>query len=118
MRQADYARKFDAAVAEINNAGVRGWNGVPPSLRLSRKMGFKQRPPYYVPFGKMAVSSAIYFAVTWGVFMHLVQWRAQAVSISGQVLISTLAGLAFGLSMALWYRFVRRKNRLSSWDDL
>ncbi len=118
MKQSDYARRFDAAVAELNTAGVSGLNAMPPYLRIGRKMGFEPRPIYYQSFAKIAISSGIYVAVTWGVFMSLVFWRDRGMPAAMQVFTAALTGLLFGLGMAVWYRHVRRKSGLSTWSDL
>jgi len=74
MKPSDYDREFDAAVAEMKNAGVWRWNGMPPYLRLGRKLGFNPRPPYYVSSGKIAVASGAYLAIFLGV-SKLVIWQ-------------------------------------------
>jgi hypothetical protein len=118
MKQSDYARRFDAAVAELNTVGVSGSNAMPPYLRIGRKLGFEPRPLHYETFARIAVSSGIYFAVTWGIFMSLVFWNDRGMPTAMQFFTAAGAGLLFGLGMAVWYRSVRRKNGLSSWDDL
>ena len=118
MKQPDYARRFDAAVAELNTAGVSGLNAMPPYLRIGRKIGFEPRPLHYESFAKVAVSLGIYFAVTWGFFMSFVFWQDRGMPAPMQAFNAALAGLLFGLGMAVWYRRIRRKSRLSSWDEL
>jgi hypothetical protein len=117
MKPSDYDRKFDAAVAEMKNAGVWRWNGMPPYLRLGRKLGFKPRPPYYVSFGKVAVLSGAYFAIFMGVYKLLI-WQDPVKSVPAQLIGALISGLLFGIFMATWYRHVCRKSGLSSWDDL
>jgi hypothetical protein len=118
MKQSDYQRRFDAAVAEMNNAGVWRWNGTPPYLRIGRKMGFEPRPPYYESFTKVVVLFGTYFAVMWGLAMNLFIWRNQAMPFPLQLIGSAITGLLFGFGMALWYSYVRKKSGLSSWRDL
>lgn len=118
MKQSDYSRRFEAAVAEMNNAGVWRWNGMPPYLRLFRRLGFEPRPPYYVSFSKMALLSGTYFATAMGVLSYLIIWPYQVVPFPMNLISPAAAGALFGISMAVWYRYVRTKNGLSSWDDL
>ena len=118
MKQLDYQRRFDAALAEMSSAGVLRSNGMPPYLRIGRKIGFEPRPLYYESFIKVVVFFSIYSAVLWGLAMNLVIWRDQAIPFAVQLISSALAGVLFGFGMALWYRYVRRKSGLSSWAHL
>ena len=117
MSRSDYSRKFEAAVAEMNNAGVWRLNGMPPYLLVARRLGFEPRPPYYASFAKITLSFGVYFAVVWGLAMSLVFWR-DYMPVPLQLISSAVAGLLFGIIMATWYRHVRRKRSLSSWGDL
>lgn len=118
MTQSDYSRRFDAAVAEMDAAGIWRSNGLPPYLKLGRKLGLEPRPPYYLPFAKVVVLLGLYFGLGWGFMMSLIIWRQQAIPLYFQFIVAALAGLSFGLVMASWYHHVRKKRRLSSWQDL
>ena len=100
------------------SAGVWRTNDMPLYLRMVRKIGFEPRPPYYESFAKVVVLFGTYFAVSWGLAMNLVIWRDQAIPLPIQLIGPALASLLFGFWTALWYRYVRRKRSLSSWDDL
>jgi hypothetical protein len=118
VKQSDYARKFEAAVAEMDAAGIWRSNSLPPYLKLGRKLGFELPPPYYQPFASVAVVFGLYFGTIWGILMSVVMWRPQAMPVALQIITATLAGFSFGLAMALWYRHVHKKHGLSQWQDL
>ena len=101
----------------MNNAGVWRWNGMPPYLRLFRRLGLEPRPPYYASFSKIALLFGTSFAVAIG-FFHFFISPYQAPLFPMTLIRLAAAGALFGISMAVWYRYVRTKNGLSSWDDL
>ncbi len=87
-------------------------------VRIGRKMGFKPRPICYEPFAKAAVLPGVFFAVTWGLSMHVFVWREAGRPIAVQGFSVALAGLFFGIVMAAWNGRIHRMKNLSSWDDL
>lgn len=117
MSRSDYPRKFEAALAEMKNAGVWRASAIPPYLKVARRLGFELRPPYYMSFANVAGFLGVYFAVFWGLSMRFLFWR-DYVPMSFQLINSAVAGIMFGIAMAAWYRHVRKKHSLSSWDDL
>ena len=60
----EYERKFQAALDEMQAAGI--WRGNALSARLTpvRSIGLKPRPAYYVPFIKVALHQR-YFSLAW-----------------------------------------------------
>lgn len=117
MAQSDYPRKLEAALTEMDNAGIRASNAVPPYLRVARRFGLELRPPYYISFAKVALSAGVYFAVMWGLLTSLIFWQGYE-AVQRQLINSVESGLLFGVTLAAWYRYVRWKRSLSSWDDL
>ncbi len=121
MGEDDYQRKFDAAMAELDKAGVWRSNANPPYVRQARRLGFKPRPPYYVSAVNLAVWAGLYFGLFMGLYGYLkpvLGLRDTAMSGFAIALGAIMSGLLFGVSMAAWYRHVRKKHGLSSWEAL
>ena len=116
--QADYERRYAAAVAEMQRAGISRWNGEPPEVRLMRRLGLRPRPRHYQSFMSVMLQNWLGFSLVWGAVMYLGQWKY-----SGQWLfiafgITLIAGLLYGIGMASVHSQAVRKHRLSRWEDL
>ena len=116
--ETEYDRRYSAAVAEMQRAGIWRWNGEPPYVRLNRRIGLPTRPPYYVPFWTAVLSFGANFSLGLGLFTYCLQWQGPSRPLLSDVVALGVAGLCFGLAMAAWYRRVRVKHRLSRWEDL
>lgn len=116
--QADYERRYAAAVAEMQRAGVRRWIGEPPQVRLMRRMGFRPRPPHYQSFMSVMLKMWLSFSIFWGAGMYLVRWQYSAQSLSIALPITLIAGWLYGMGMASVHLQAIRRLRLSRWEDL
>ena len=113
-----YYRRYAAACEEMRRANVRHWDAEPPFVRVARSLGFKPRPPYYLPFTRAAWAFGLYFVRVWPAVMYLIAWRHQESPLLADCLGTFVASLIFGLGMAAKYKWVRDKRSLSSWEDL
>lgn len=114
----EYERKFQAALDEMKAAGIGRGNAHPPSLRLSRSVGLKPRPAYYLPFIKVALPNAIFFGVVWGLIMWFWAWRGQGLPLSLAAIAALLGGALYGLFTALWVARTKKRHKLSDWQSL
>jgi len=93
-------------------------NYEPPYLRALWRIGLELPPPHFVPFSRIVISAMTWFSTTWGAFMWLFIWSEQGVTVISAVSISCVAGLFFGVAMAMYYAYGRRKYRLPEWTSL
>ncbi len=114
----DHNRKFTAALAELDKAGITGARAWPLDARLMRRLGLKRRPPLYQPFWWSVISFGLSFAISWGLVMWVGLWRQNGQSITTSINLAALAGLLFGLGMAVFNQYSRKRHSLSRWDDL
>jgi apolipoprotein N-acyltransferase len=105
-------------MAEMIAAGIKHRNASPPLFRLARRLGFQPRLPHYVPFARIALMNGGYFCVTWGLFMWGLFWRHQSMPVLVAIGSAVFAGVLFGVFMALYYRYSRKRHGLSDWDAL
>jgi hypothetical protein len=113
----DYERRFKAAMAELEALEVWPSSSNPPYARLLRYAGFSPLPPHYSSFWKVCLTQAVFFGIIWGVWMWFTQWSGEDLS-SAEVLLSALsAGFFFGLSMAFYYAYGKRRYSLSRWEN-
>jgi hypothetical protein len=108
----------EAALQILARTNIWKSNYAPPATRLLWRLGFNVPPPHFASFTSIVFSFGLYFGTALGLLMWLFP-----VSMSGSggcVLIvpSTLAGLLFGVSMATYYAYGRKRHRLPTWSEL
>lgn len=113
-----YQSKLEKAQAELAKTGMRESNYNPPLFMLLIKLGLKIKPVHYNSFIKNFTFSAIYFGLIWGFLMWFTTWSTNRLPIVNAVATSIVAGILFGLIMALYYKRSAAKHKLSKWDDL
>lgn len=116
-QDSEFARKLAAAHAEAQAAGVKRRDYDTWADRALRRLGLRVPPTLYAPLGWVCFWLAVYFAVAWGLAMHVLIWEND-MPVGVQVAVSGVAGVLFGVLMTLYQRYFRRKHRLSPWSAL
>jgi hypothetical protein len=106
------------ALALLESTGMWRSNYEPPALRALWKCGVNVPPPHFVPFWKIVLVAAIWFGGAWGAFMWFTVWSSRGMPPGLALSGAAGAGILFGLCMALYYAYGRRKHRLPLWSSL
>lgn len=106
------------AMAMLEKSGIRKSNYLPPATALLWKMGVKVPPPHFASFASTAAVNGLYFGLLWGAIMWLAGWSAQAFSLRAALLNAVFAGALFGVSMAAYYAYGRKKHLFPTWQSL
>lgn len=106
-------KKRTAALALLAQTGIWRSNYEPPLLRLLWRLGFDVPLPHMMSFWKNALSAGSYFGIAWG----LIMWT-QGTTGTGLLVGAVVAGLLFGIGMASYYAYGKRKYKLPSWQEL
>lgn len=93
--------------------GIRESNYAPPLHRLLWRFGVLAPPPHFNPFVSNVLFAGTWFGVVWGAFM----WSSSGMSWLSAVAAAVIAGLVFGVAMALYYQQGARKHKLPSWSE-
>lgn len=93
-------------------------NYAPPILRLLWKLGAQIPPPPFMPFWLNMLCFGGFFGSVWGLFMWFTTWQNQGHNVLMAVQSSLLAGVLFGLFMALYHYWRKRVNKLPDWGSL
>ncbi|WP_442782928.1 DUF6404 family protein [Collimonas fungivorans] len=111
-----YPTEVNAALVYLQTTGMSRYNYAPPLFRLLWNAGVSVPPPHFAGFAFNFASMSIWFGVIWGAIMWFVVWSPQGIVGIGTIVLSALAGLLFGLLMALYYRHGARKFCLPEWS--
>ncbi len=106
------------AMAILEKSGIRKSNYLPPATTLLWKMGVKVPPPHFASFASTATVTGIYFGLVWGAVMWLFVWSSQGMGFSAASVGVVFAGVLFGVSMAAYYAYGRKKHQLPTWQSL
>jgi hypothetical protein len=110
--------KKKRALEELRRTNIMKSNYAPPLLKLLWKIGIKAKPPHYNSFVINALPLGLYFAVGFGVLMWFIQWKAMPLGEVIAIALSIVAGIIFGVGIAIYYRISTKKNNLTSWESL
>jgi hypothetical protein len=114
----EFDAKRQEAMRLLDRAGIRKSNYLPPAVRLLWRWGYQTPLPHFVPFGRLTVTYGLFFGVFWGVSMWLLTRFGEWSALPDLAIASCLAGLFFGLGMACYYAYGRRKHNLPLWSEL
>jgi hypothetical protein len=111
-------KQRDAALALLAQTGIWPSNYAPPLFHLLWRMGVDVPPPHFVRFASVVIFMGTFFGGMFALFMWPTLWTRMGLSFGGALIRSGVAGLVFGLAMAGYYAYGRRRHRLPSWDEL
>ena len=110
--------QWEQALAILARTAIWPSNYAPPALHLLWRLGLAIPPPHFARFWPTAAALGTAFAVAWGLMMWFFVWSRQSMSPFAALVAAAVAGALFGLSMATYYAYGRRKYQLPSWRSL
>ena len=117
MSKGDFER-IVAMRRHLAECGVPDSTAAPPLWKLFWRMGFAVPPPPFMGAGRITLVMGGFFGVFWGLVMWLIMWSRQGMTVWIAVAAAAVAGAAFGLSMAFYFRRLARKHGLAAWHGL
>lgn len=118
MKDAEFKRKTNKAFALMVEKGLRKNHGVPWSYRLLWWMGLKVPPAVFNSFGANVLLLGLYFGFFYGLIMWFVTWHPDGMPPSKAIIMSSFAGLFYGVCMAAVFRNRRKAKGLPEWKAL
>ncbi len=97
---------------QLTELGIADSTAAPPLWKLFWRMGWAVPPPPFMGFGQVTLLMGGFFGVFWGLLMWLFLWSQQGMPVWIAVATAVLAGAAFGVCMAIYFRRVARKHGL------
>jgi len=114
----NFEQRREAALALLEQSGIWRSNYRPPIVQLLWRIGVDAPPPHFASFLANFALNGTYFGGIWGCAMWFALWSGQGMPLSRATLLACVAGLAFGLATAAYYRHSARKHGLPSWNDI
>ena len=121
LPQSTHSTRRTAALELLARTGMRRSSYEPALLRLLWRLNLNVPPPHFIRFGSVALFSGIYFAIAIGLIQWIFEqigWASADMPFAKRAMISAIAGVFYGVFMAAYYAYGRKKHRLPSWDEL
>ena len=109
------ASSVEGALSALAATGMQPTTYAPPVHRLLWRMGFHVPPPHFAGFTSNLIFSGTWFGIVWGTIMWFATWSDRGMSPAGAIVAAIVAGILFGLCMAIYYRHGARKHNLPAW---
>ena len=113
----DFEARKQKALAIMASRKMWKSNYAPLLIRLLWRLGINIPPLPFAPFWQVFVVMTGYFSLGYGLWMYWTVWRAQGMPLLFACEISLIAGVLFGLTMALFHLWRRKVNKLPDWKD-
>jgi membrane associated rhomboid family serine protease len=113
-----FEEKRVQSLALLAQTGIRPTVYAPPAVLLLWKLGVKVPPPHFMSFLSLASLCAVWYAPVWGLWMWIFVWFRQGKSVGSAATVACVAGLLFGLAMAVYYAWDRKKKGLPDWESI
>ncbi len=108
----------EAALQLLEATGMRKSSYAPPGVLLLWRLGIDCPPPHFARFWSVLVLSGVYFGIFWGLLMWLFSTASKSLLFGSLPLAACFAGGFFGLGMAIYYAYGRKKYQLPLWEDV
>jgi len=114
----EFEQRLVKALELLKATGMSRGNYEPPLVSLLWRMGISVPPPHFASFAGSIVFLGVGFTLVWGAVMWFFTWSQSGMDMHAAMLTSTVSGFLFGVSMASFYAYGRRKYKLPKWTDL
>jgi len=112
-----HAEKVDAFARELEQRGFWLSNAIPPFTRLLWKLGYEVPPPYFLLFRTAVLHAGAAFGLVFGGGAGAVLYIADEMPLFVWPLSVVISGAFFGLGMACFWAFQRRRLGLPRWSE-
>lgn len=110
-------RKIEDYKQHMAARGVGEWTSFPPLWRILWRYGVAVPPPPFLGFLSLFVLTGGLFGVLFGLGVWLLEnLRYDGIPGEKALWVALIAGVAFGLAMAAYYRHLARAHRLGPWS--
>ena len=90
----------------------------PHHLRLLWYFGFDMPPPHFASFLSNILINGTFFGLLWGILRGVLEWFQGGVFQGIDTEAVVIVGAVYGIGMAAYYAYSRRRNGLPTWHGL
>ncbi len=108
----------EVALSMLAKTGIWPSNYAPPLFHLLWSLGMNVPPPHFIRFVSIVIFMVAFFGGVLSLFVSPMLWSTTGISGTQVLIFGVLTGLAFGLAMASYYAYGRRKHQLPGWNEL
>lgn len=112
-----HQEKVKLLITDLGQRGVSEYTVAPPLFRMIWKFGAQARPPHFVNSVLFALGSGAVFGGFMVMFMLIFVWPLQVLPLWAALVIGVIAGAAYGVTLAAYYRWQARKLSLPDWKS-
>jgi Family of unknown function (DUF6404) len=114
----EFELRRDVALARLDFAGVPRSHSAPWLYRTAWHFHVGLRPPHFASAARIAGVMGSSFGLAWGTFMWGILWAWRSPPLVICLWTAALAGLLFGVTMAVIIRKKARALTLPAWEDI
>lgn len=113
-----FEQKKEHAIAIMESKNMWKSNYAPPLIRGLWKLGLKIRPLPFIPFWQVTLITGNLFGLLYGLSMWFYVWKHSEMTLSVAISASFMAGILFGIAMAVFNWWLKVRNNLPTWNEL
>lgn len=117
-KTSNYPPKVLLALDRLAASGLAQPSYAPPLHRSLWQLGINIPPPHFASFFFNFALAGIFFGVGWGVLMAAFFWLRYGTPVLHVLPYALTAGVAFGASMAWYFRHGAKRHKLPRWSTL
>ena len=113
----DNNEKRAAALRLLASTGMWSSSYAPPLFRILWWFGVDIPPPHFASFTWNMIFAGTYFGAAWGLLSWWFLWADSGRAPVHMLTSAIVAGVFFGIFMAAYFAYGKRKHRLPSWHE-
>lgn len=113
-----FEEKKECAIAIMESKKMWRSNYAPPLLRTLWKIGIKIPPLPFASFWQVTLLTGTLFGPVWGLLMWVFLWKSAGMLPTVAIIMSIVAGISFGVLMAVYHWWRKKVNKLPDWNTL
>lgn len=117
-KDAGFESRKKHAIEIMAEKGMWSSSYAPPLHRLLWKLGVNLPPPPFASFWVNVFTFGSMYAIPWGMIMWFITWKNHGATLTYALITSLMAGLLFGVLMALFHYRCKKANKLPEWNQL
>lgn len=113
-----FKQKKERAITIMKSKNMWKSSYAPPLIQGLWKLGLKIPPLPFMPFWQTTLITGVSFGLVFGIFMWFSVWEHKGMTLSLAISTSFMTGILFGVTMAIFNLWLKKRNNLPKWNEL